>query len=109
VATVGTVYLLWWGQGEQRGPVGWLLTNRWVTGLGACSYSLYLWHTQAQYFIEKDWLPVPEVVLVALAVVVTVALTALSFVLLERPLLTAHGRVLAPASATEPRPTRTSG
>ena len=97
VATLGTLLLLWTGHGSQRGLVARLLSHRHVTWLGTCSYSLYLWHTQAQHFIERDLLPVPTAAVIALALGITAALTGVSYVVLERPFLHPHSSALAAA------------
>ena len=81
---------------QPGGPVHRLLGHPWLAGIGRCSYSLYLWHVVPMLLLEKSDLALPKPVLGLMAVLATIALTALSYQLLERPFLRPRSDVLRP-------------
>jgi peptidoglycan/LPS O-acetylase OafA/YrhL len=76
------------------GPVHRLLSHPWVAYLGRLSYSLYLWHFVPFLLLADVALPKPVLGLAAVAM--TVALTLLSYYLLEKPFLRPRSDVLGP-------------
>ena len=65
-----------------------LLDLRWLAGLGAASYSLYLWHAPiVRALSTASWLPAGFVPLVAVSLVVCCALAVVSYRLVETPFL----------------------
>ncbi len=55
--------------------------------VGRVSYSLYLWHVLGIQVLTPDNLPLPRILIGVVAVVVTIVLTAASYLFLERPVL----------------------
>jgi peptidoglycan/LPS O-acetylase OafA/YrhL len=79
--------------GEKGG--GWprrVLANRWLARLGLISYGVFLWHSTIAGELSDDgvgrWLPIgPFLTLTLVVFVVSVPVAAVSYLLLERPLL----------------------
>jgi peptidoglycan/LPS O-acetylase OafA/YrhL len=97
VAVLASVVLIYTGYSNRGGPVHRLLSLSWLAAVGRCSYSLYLWHVVPMVLLEKSSLATPARGLIA--VVLTVALTGLSYQFLERPFLRPRSDVLRPAAA----------
>ena len=102
VTVLATVVLIYAGYASTSGPVHRLLSHPWLAGIGRCSYSLYLWHVVPMLLLEKSDLSLPKPVLGLMAVLATIALTALSYQLLERPFLRPRSDVLRPDARREP-------
>ncbi|MCW2813101.1 MAG: hypothetical protein JWN84_556 [Nocardioides sp.] len=100
LATVVGVVLVHHGYAVQGGPVHAVLSSRWLSGLGRVSYSLYLWHWIPVYLLDADALGWPMPVVAVAGIALTVALTAASYLLLERPFLGSRGEALRPAQGT---------
>jgi peptidoglycan/LPS O-acetylase OafA/YrhL len=77
------------------GSGGWprrVLANRWLATLGLISYGLFLWHLTLAIKLSGEgaagWLPIGRFLsLAVLTAAVSIPVAALSYVLLERPLL----------------------
>ncbi|HEU5038903.1 MAG TPA: acyltransferase [Nocardioides sp.] len=100
VAVAGAVVLIHTGYGASAGPVHRLLAHPWLAAVGRSSYSLYLWHV-VPFLLLAD-APAPKPVLGLVAVASAVALTWLSYRVLERPFLRARSDVLAPRATAGP-------
>ncbi len=74
------------GYSATPGPVHTLLSHPWMAYLGRVSYSLYLWH-MLPFLLLADVDVLPKPVMGLLAVAMTVALTLVSYYLLEKPFL----------------------
>ncbi len=102
LTVLATLTLIYAGYSNPGGPVHRLVGHRWLAGVGRCSYSLYLWHVVPLLLLEQT--PLPRPVLGVLAVVGTIALTALSYHVLERPFLRPRSDVLRPDRGGLDRP-----
>lgn len=87
-----------WALTDERSPLTW----RPAVALGVISYGVYLWHLP----VTRDaWLiPLAEPWRTAVVVALSVGLAALSWTLLERPLLRLRQR--RPRARRDPRPER---
>lgn len=88
VAVAGMILHLAYGQ-------GWLVTalsGRIVTYLGSISYAIYLWHYPIIYALRKST-ELPDVAIAAIALVATLALSAASQKLIERPAMRLKARL----------------
>ncbi len=103
-ATVlATVLLIYAGYSNPGSPVHRLLSHPWPAAVGRASYSLYLWHIVPMLLLEKVDLGLSKPVMGGIAVTAAVALTALSYRLLEKPFLRPRSDVLrAQRSAGRP-------
>jgi peptidoglycan/LPS O-acetylase OafA/YrhL len=92
------------------GAGGWprrLLANRWLATLGLISYGVFLWHNTIASELSRDgapdWLPIGQFLsLTVIVLAVSIAVAALSYLLLERPLLRLkyrQGRAQSPRTA----------
>jgi peptidoglycan/LPS O-acetylase OafA/YrhL len=109
VAVAAAVVLIRSGYAGGGGLVSRFLTHRWLTGLGRVSYSLYLWHIVPFLLLADAPGRVPKVALGVIAVAAAAALTALSYLLLERPFLRPRADLLRPRTpSSSSRPTRSS-
>ena len=95
LAVVHGVHL---GRGIRR-----LLSPRWLSAVGLRAYSLYLWHVPCLWFA---WRMLPDRPWQALVIGLSASgvVTAMSFRLLERPVLPAVGHGGAPKPAAAPTP-----
>jgi peptidoglycan/LPS O-acetylase OafA/YrhL len=103
LAVVAAVVLIHTGYSNPDGPVHRLLGHPWLAAVGRYSYSLYLWHIVPFLLLEKAPGGVPKPLLGLLAVSAAIALTVLSYRLLERPFLRTRSDVLATPVVVEPR------
>jgi peptidoglycan/LPS O-acetylase OafA/YrhL len=79
--------------GESSG--GWprrVLANRWLATLGLISYGVFLWHLTLAVKLSGEgasgWLPIGRFLsLTVIVVAVSIPVAAVSYLLLERPLL----------------------
>lgn len=76
--------------GDQRtGAVRWLLACRPMALIGLVSYGIYLWHQlvvrQLQAWTSWKVLHAPFLWLLVTAVVVTIAVSTVTYLLIERP------------------------
>jgi len=101
VAVIATVVLIHTGYSNQHGLVHRLLGHRWLATVGRYSYSLYLWHIVPFLLLEKAPGDVPKPVLGLFAVTAAIAMTVLSYRLLERPFLRPRSDVLKPSVVEE--------
>ena len=109
LAVAAAVVLIQSGYAGDAGPVSRLLAHRWISGLGRVSYSLYLWHIVPFLLLADAPGRVPKVLLGVVAVAAAAALTALSYVLLERPFLKPRSDLLRPRTPSpSSRSTRSS-
>jgi peptidoglycan/LPS O-acetylase OafA/YrhL len=109
LAVGATVLLIRSGYDGRVGLVSRLLTHRWLTGLGRVSYSLYLWHIVPFLLLADAPDRVPKVLLGVVAVATAAGLTALSYLLLERPFLRPRSDLLRPSTpSSSSRSTRSS-
>ena len=102
-----TVVLIASGYAGTPGRVHALLSHAWMAWLGRISYSLYLWH-MLPFLLLADVDALPKPVMGLIAVGMTVALTLLSYHLLEKPFLKPRSDVLAPQSRRAPTATSAS-
>ncbi len=79
------------GDGNPHGPFA-LLRATPMQWLGARSYAIYLWHFPILILADREWGPLPAATRVLL-LVLSVALAALSYQLVENPVR--HSRALA--------------
>jgi peptidoglycan/LPS O-acetylase OafA/YrhL len=86
---------------HQNSPWLWLLRSRLAYGVAAISYALYLFHLPVLELLEIEGLSRPSLPLAAFGV--SIALSALSYFLIERPCLR-FGRHLAYTPAPIPKP-----
>jgi peptidoglycan/LPS O-acetylase OafA/YrhL len=82
--TIGAVLLI------AAGPSGlvnkWLLSNRWMVGIGLISYPLYLWHWVCISFLFILSAGQPSIASRLLAVLLSLALAYLTYRFIERPI-----------------------
>lgn len=106
VAVLATVALIHTGYAGSTGPVQRLLAHPWVATVGRHSYSLYLWHIVPFLLLAdaQQELGLPKPVLGLVAVTSAVALTVVSYRLLEQPFLRARSDVLKPERTSAVRP-----
>lgn len=106
VAVLGTVALIHTGYAGSTGPVQRLLAHPWIAAVGRHSYSLYLWHIVPFLLLEdaEQEIGLPKPVLGLIAVTSAVALTMLSYRLLEKPFLRPRSDVLRPSRTGEVSP-----
>ena len=83
------------------GPVSAALRSRPMVYLGRLSYGLYLWHVPVTVAVFRRPLPVPLPVLFAVAATVSLAAAALSYHLVEQPILRLKKRFAAPAHGAD--------
>ena len=89
----------------ERGVAGRVLANRPIVWLGAISYGIYLWHVTVIEGLQRlDLMPSwhPFLSLAALALALTVLVSAASWFWWERPLLRAGSRPWRRAPAPPP-------
>ncbi len=85
-------------------PEGRLLGNRLLTSLGTISYGFYLWHVPVLVFLRgHDLLPPDPVLGTLVALAPVVAVSALSWVTLERPIIAWAARRNERERAQRPR------
>ena len=109
VAVAGAVVLIRNGYAGGAGLASRLLTHRWLSGLGRVSYSLYRWHIVPFLLLADAPDRLPKVVLGIIAVAAAAGLTALSYLLLERPFLRPRSDLLRPRTpSSSSRSTRSS-
>ncbi|CAB4690459.1 unannotated protein [freshwater metagenome] len=94
LAVAATLVLVLHGLTSGTSPVKRLLTWAPVTLLGRVSYSLYLWHWLPLYLLDKDSIDLPVGLLAVLGVGLTVILTTVSYLLLERPFMSSQASKL---------------
>jgi peptidoglycan/LPS O-acetylase OafA/YrhL len=92
LAVLATVLLIWAGTGSHSGPVSRALSWGPLPLIGRVSYSLYLWHEVGFNLLVLNPGPIPLAIAAVLSVVVSAAMTALSYRFLEVPFLKS-GRV----------------
>jgi peptidoglycan/LPS O-acetylase OafA/YrhL len=68
-----------------RTPLTRVLEHRWLCLLGLVSYSVYLVHWPVRVFVTADSTPFDGIGLLVVRLLLTAALAALSFLLVERP------------------------
>jgi peptidoglycan/LPS O-acetylase OafA/YrhL len=101
-------------------PRGRLLGNRVLAGVGAISYGFYLWHVPVLLFLRgHGLLPLDPLLGTLVALVPSLAVAALSWIALERPIIAWAARrterrrraprVRRPGPAGVPRPASGSG
>jgi len=80
------------------GPTSRMLARRPLVTLGQVSYGAYLWHWPVYLAVNAGEVDVGATGLLAVRLAITAALTALSWVLVERPALRLKGRFESPRS-----------
>ncbi|MET0886894.1 MAG: acyltransferase [Mycetocola sp.] len=100
LATVAAVVLVLVGVVHASGAVSRALALPWMAAIGRASYSLYLWHVIPVMVLDKDMIPLPNIVLGVIGVISTVVLTYLSYRFLEKPFLRARSRDIAAPDKT---------
>lgn len=93
IPTLGAAAILLSGQFRPSSGVGWLLSRREFQLVGRLSYSWYLWHWPAIAFAGAIW-PNPSWLEVVGAVLVSFALAALTYTIVENPVR--YSRFLLP-------------
>jgi peptidoglycan/LPS O-acetylase OafA/YrhL len=95
-ATVATLLVI--NECRHPGRVSGALAARPLVVVGISAYSLYIWHMPVMWltYVTVPHLPRPLIGLMAMLVLVPVV--AASYWFLERPVLRAGGRVMAPPS-----------
>lgn len=100
LTTAAGVALVLVGVAHASGLVTRCLALPWMAAIGRASYSLYLWHVIPVMVLDKDIIPLPNIVLGMIGVVATIVLTYLSYRFLEKPFLKSRSRdIVAPAAA----------
>ncbi len=88
-------------------PHGRVLGNRVLAGLGTISYGFYLWHVPVLMFLRgHGLLPLDPVLGIAVALGPALAVSALSWVAVERPLIARAARRNERSRAERKRPGR---
>ena len=96
LTVAATVVLIHAGYRSPGGPVHRLLSHPWLATIGRYSYSLYLWHLVPMLLLEDAWPGLPKPVVGLVVVGLAVALTVVSYRLLEKPFLRPRSDVLSP-------------
>lgn len=86
VPTLGALFILWAGTDGRTTRVGRLLGREPMAWIGLISYSLYLWHWPLIAFVRLYLGPDLSLFMVAVLVLASVALAALSWRFVEVPL-----------------------
>ena len=86
------------------GPATAALRSRPVVYLGRLSYGIYLWHVPVSVAVFRRPLPVPLPVLCAVAATISFAAAALSYHVVEQPILRLKKRFAAPAHGADALP-----
>lgn len=95
LTTAAGAVLVLVGVAHANGLVTQGLALPWMAAIGRASYSLYLWHVIPVMVLDKDIIPLPNVVLGMIGVVATIVLTYLSYRFLEKPFLKSRSRDIA--------------
>jgi peptidoglycan/LPS O-acetylase OafA/YrhL len=103
LAVATSLVLIISGYGMNGGAVRALLSHPWLAYVGRVSYSLYLWHT-VPFLVLEETPGVPKPVLGVLALSSVVALTLVSYYLLEKPFMRPRGDVLSPGAVRRSTP-----
>ena len=86
IPVFSTALLIWTGKVSQNDLVSRLLSNKIFLGIGAISYSLYLWHWPVFVFAKQEgWMSTPAQHI--LGIVLCFALATLSYWFIERTFL----------------------
>lgn len=75
-----------------------MVASRPLVWLGGISYGLYLWHIPVKLTVERAMRSSPRAVVVVTAILISLAISALSLRFIERPIRT-HGLKIAPRGA----------
>src|SRR5690606_37307704 len=92
VASVAAGFLVFAGAAARGGPLRRLLEARPLEWLGRISYSVYLWHVPLIAELHRVRPETSAVGRLAIVVPASVLLGWLSYVVVERPLMSAAGR-----------------
>ena len=80
----------------------WLLKRRWLVWVGKISYGLYLWHFFVFYVFEERFPNAPGYLVKPLALGASFAVAAVSFYVLEKPILRLKNRFAWGAEPVRP-------
>ena len=77
---------------EQAWGINRILEHKWLTFIGQISYGLYLWHFVVFTFLSKHFFVGPRVMRISVGLLITFAITLLSWFLVEKPFLRLKNR-----------------
>jgi peptidoglycan/LPS O-acetylase OafA/YrhL len=80
-----TIFLIWYLHWEEKSYLRKLFEQQWLVWVGSVSYGLYLWHFPV-YQVLQFW-GLADGYLLGVGLTVSIALAALSFYQMERPLI----------------------
>lgn len=77
---------------EQAWGINRILEHKWLTFIGQISYGLYLWHFVVFTFLSKHFFVGPRVMRISVGLLITFAITLLSWFFVEKPFLRLKNR-----------------